>query len=209
MCTTTLENYFPYYNFTNGVKFIHFILMPVILFGSIFSLTEIPVHYNPYNLTDIAQKTNISDITQFTFNGDLWKAGFDFNVATICIGLFFMFYLLVDFVSSITFLIEGTFLWYVSNIINFVYKVQNNYLIWVYILLPSIACLICLYLMHVCCIKTSEPFNTICYFPLIILFLPLFTIFNVFHSLCGHKLNIGVNYYNNEGSSSGPNYNSV
>ena len=73
----------------------------------------------------------------------------------------------------------------------------------------SIPVLICLYLMHVCCIKTSEPFNTICYFPLIILFLPLFTIFNVFHSLCGHKLNIGVNYYNNEGSSSGPNYNSV
>ena len=60
MCTTTLENYFPYYNFTNGVKFIHFLMMPVILFGSIFSLTEIPVHYNPYNLTDIAQKTNIN-----------------------------------------------------------------------------------------------------------------------------------------------------
>ena len=75
--TNILEDFYQYYNFSSGLKLIHFLFTPVLLFSGIFALT-VPVHYS-YNLSDVVVKSNVSDCT---FN-DIWKTGFVFNVATI------------------------------------------------------------------------------------------------------------------------------
>ena len=54
--TTILEDFYQYYNFTSGLKLIHFLFMPILLFSGIFSLTAIPAHYNMYNLSDVKHR---------------------------------------------------------------------------------------------------------------------------------------------------------
>ena len=117
--TNILEDFYQYYNFSSGLKLIHFLFTPVLLFSGIFALTTIPVHYSIYNLSDVVVKSNVSD---YTFN-DIWKTGFVFNVATIVIAIYFMIYIVVDCISAILFL-ETTLIWYITNILYFIYDIE-------------------------------------------------------------------------------------
>ena len=194
--TNILEDFYQYYNFSSGLKLIHFLFMPVLLFSGIFSLTAIPIHYNVYNLSDVVVKSNVSD---YTFN-DVWKTGFVFNVASIVIAIYFMIYIVIDCISSILFLVETTLIWYITNILYFIYDVQKNKTTIPFAVIPGILVALTFYLIHICCVKSSVPFKDICYFPLILIFLPLFTIFNTIHSFCGHKMELKDSnvYYNND-----------
>ena len=147
--TNILDDFYQYYNFSPGLKLIHFLLMPVLLFSGIFSLTVIPAHYHMYNLSDVVVKSNVSD---YTFN-DVWKTGFVFNVASIVIAIYFMIYIVIDFISSILFLCETTLLWYITNILYFIYDVENNRAIIPLAVIPGLLVLTTFYLIHICCVN--------------------------------------------------------
>ena len=85
-----------------------------------------------------------------------------------------MIYIVVDCISA-TISAETTLIWYITNILYFIYDIDKNKTTVPLAVIPGILVALTFYLIHICCVKTSVPFKDIC-FPLIIIFLPLFTI---------------------------------
>jgi len=162
------------YSFSGNIVAIHACLFPFILYGFIFSIGSIDIHYNIYN---ISLPNNLSTINNTFPNDYIWKSGFDINISVAFIVLYFLVYIFIDLLVAFIFLIEGGLLWYVSNIIRF-YKNINSLMFMITLSVLSVILYIMSYIMK--CDKK-------CFFPGILLLSPFFTIFNVLRSICGYN----------------------
>ena len=167
------------YSFTKAMVAFQAFLFPFILYGFIFGIGSINVHYNIFNISSIKIINNT--VINNNPDDDLWKIGFDINISVGVILLYFIIYLCFDLLIAFCFIIEGGLLWYVSNIMRF-YMYTNN--LCIFMIVISVLFLI-IYIMTYWIPKYEN--KDLRFFPGVIVMAPFFTIFNTLNALCKYN----------------------
>jgi len=160
------------YSFNKIIVIFQAIIFPFILYGLIFGVGCIDVHYKIFNIAIINNTVQYDDV---------WKLGFDINISFGIIIVYFLIYMFLDFLISVIFLIEGGCLWYLSNIMRF-YKNSNN--LWIF--LTSLSALFLILYIITYFIPKYENKN-VRFFPGILILAPFFTIYNTLNCICNYS----------------------
>jgi len=200
MCKHILKRQSKNYSFNWPLHIFQFLLVPSVLYGVIYLFSLINIHYNPFDDGN-ATITNSINISNSTVN--LWK-GLDFNISTCIVLLYFIFYLFINVITSFVFLFEGLSICYLVNIVKYYYNTPFSHYstfnpsdVLLVISGASLFAIVLIFGIFKYYKKTNGEQYKIdrFYFPLSLLFIPFFTIFNTFKWVCKCYRNIGNNYY--------------